>query len=178
MVVPDTLGKTTGEERLARLGGLPQYGLAPSSSGDVLAGLSCGQAAYGVFSDSLSLSWIKALWEAREELGLEGDGVRFYPEDEGASPVRVSNPFIRVSAYRLADRLVVVCRNTSSVEQSFVPEFDFAALGIERWEVDRLERAAVGALQSEQMYLLGDPIPVEAGRTLVLNLRWVPRGQD
>ena len=104
--------------------------------------------------------------------------MRFYPEDEGASPVRVSNPFIRVSAYRLADRLVVVCRNTSSVEQSFVPEFDFAALGIERWEVDRLERAAVGALQSEQMYLLGDRIPVEAGRTLVLNLRWVPRGQD
>lgn len=178
VVAPDILGKTTGEERLARLGGLPQYGLAPSSSGDVLAGLSYGQAAYGVFSDSLSLSWIKALWEAHEELGLEGDSVRFYSEGEGASPVRVSNPFIRVSAYQLADRLVVVCRNTSSVEQSFVPEFDFAALGIERWEVDRLERAAVGALQSEQMYLLGDPIPVDAGRTLVLNLRWMPRGQD
>ena len=173
VITADTLG-TAGGACQVSLGGLTEY-FGPAPGQDVLGALAHGRNAYGVFPDTASLRWSESLWTARKILGLEGDSVYFYPERTPGLPVSVSNPFVRVSAYKLSDRLVVVCRNTAPTGQRFVPEFDFDALGIKRWEVDRLELAAVGSLQQGRMLLMGDEIPAEAGATVVVVLRWARR---
>lgn len=170
----DTLGGSKGGDCPAALGGLAEYFKAPD--GDVLAALFFGKPVYADDTDSVSSHTAEAIWTVRKILGLDAPGVRFYPERVAGMPVRADNPFVRLSGYVLADRIVVVCRNTSPTEQSFVPEFNFEALGIRRWEVDRLEVAGIEGFQSEKMLLMGDRVTVGADEALVLALRWEKRG--
>lgn len=171
----DTLGGSKGDCQ-ATLGGLAEYSKAPD--GGVLAALSFGKPVYANDADSVSAHTAQAIWAVRKTLGLDAPGVRFYPERPAGMPVRADNPFVRLSGYVLANRIVVVCRNTSPTEQGFVPEFDFEALGIRRWEVDRLEVAGIEGFQSEKMLLMGDRVTVGADGTLVLVLRWEKRSAN
>lgn len=172
VVTGDTLGACAGDCQ-ATLGGLAEYFKA--AHGNVLSALSFGKPVYADDADPVSVRTVEAIWSVRKTLGLNAPGVRFYPERTAGMPVRADNPFVRLSGYVLADRIVVVCRNTSPTEQGFVPEFDFEALGIRRWEVDRLEIAGIEGFQSEKMLLMGDRVTIGADGTLVLVLRWEKR---
>lgn len=172
VVTGDTLGACAGDCQ-ASLGGLTEYFKA--SRGNVLATLSFGKPVYADDADSASVRTAEAVWRVRKTLGLDTPDMQFYPERAARMPVRADNPFVRLSGYVLPDRIVVIARNTSPAEQGFVPEFDFGALGIRRWEVDRLEIAGIAGFQTEKMLLMGDRVPIGADGTLVLVLRWEKR---
>ena len=168
----DTLCVFAGDCQ-ASLGGLTEYFKA--SRGNVLAALSFGKPVYADEADSASVRTAEAVWRVRKTLGLDTPDMQFYPERAARMLVRADNPFVRLSGYVLPDRIVVIARNTSPAEQGFVPEFDFGALGIRRWEVDRLEIAVIAGFQTGKMLLMGDRVPIEADGTLVLVLRWEKR---
>lgn len=177
VMTADTLGG--GDRECAgTAAGLTTYFRMSSGTGCVLDALAFGQNAYGIYPDTLSMRRTQALWQARDALGIAGGAGRFRPWNDPAAPVRSSNPFVRISTYAFPDRLVAVCRNTAPTEQRFVPEFDFDALGIKRWEVDRLERPAIGGLQALQVLLMGDPVGLASGETAVLSLAWTRRAAD
>lgn len=177
VITADTLG-CSREECAETAAGLTAYFRAPEGGGDVLGALAFGQNAYGEYPDTASMRWTQAFWQARRTLGITDGTGHFYAWDDPGIPVRSSNPFVRISAYVFPDRLVAVCRNTAATQQRFVPEFGFDALGIKRWEVDRLERPAVGALQAIQVLLMGDPVTLAGEETAVLSLTWTRRTVD
>ena len=141
----------------------------------MLVALSFGKPVYADEADSASVRTAEAVWRICKTLGLDAPGVRFCPERVSGMPVCADNPFVRLSGYMLPDRIVIIARNTSPTEQGFVPEFDFDALGIRRWEVDRLEIPGIEGFQTEKMLLMGDRVPIGADGTLVLVLRWEKR---
>ena len=176
VVAGDTLGTTATVS--ADLGGAAAYLRMPAGAAGALAALAAGRNVYGVYPDTTALKGVQDVWRARRALGITGDTVRFYPWDDPQIPVRSSNPFVRLSAYALADRLVVVCCNTAVSRQQFVPEFDFEALGVKRWQVDRLERPAIDGLLDGQVLLVGDAVWLDGDGAAVLSLAWTPRTGD
>lgn len=175
VVTADTLGAPE-KDCQASLGGLKAFYKAGRTG--LPQALAYGANVYAEAGDSISVRRAREIWAARKALGIDDPSAVFFPEGDIRMPVEPGNPFVRAAAYELADRLVMIYRNTSPMPQHFTPQFDFGALGIERWEVDRLDIVPVGEKAGSaegRMLLLGDEVALKGGESLVLVLRWVKR---
>lgn len=150
-------------------------GLKPYSAlGDrtVWDALLSGADYYADDTDSTASSAVMKVWKLRREMGVDASGYLFYPAWDASIPVVSSSGEVKISAYESDGRLVVICRNSSPEPVKFVPQFDLKALGVKKWEVERLEAPALDCLQDAAYYLLGDSVEVPASSGVVLTLTW------
>lgn len=127
---------------------------------------------YADDTDSTASAAVMKVWKLRREMGVDASGYLFYPARDASMPVRSSSEKVRLSAYESDGRLVVVCRNSSPAPVKFVPQFDLQALGVKKWEVERLEAPALDGLQDAAYYLLGDSVEIPSSGGKVLVLTW------
>jgi hypothetical protein len=128
-----------------------------------------------VFGETPRLGWSgdpRPLWDVMDRYGVRGS--EFIPFTSPGGPVETGRPDVLATLYRNQGRSLLALGSWAPEGCAITPAVDWPALGLDPARAS-LYAPPVAGVQMEALFQSGEPIPVAAGRGLLLVLDETPR---